>query len=358
MELSANGFEMERIKIDTVHKWQPPKNVKSVHEFIGFCNFYQRFVKNFAEITHPLHDLTKQDQKWEWTHQQQHAFQTLKDAICASPVLIHANPDERFHVKTDTSNYAYGAVLSQKSRQDQKQHPVAFFSKSMTPAERNYGILDKEALAVVKALQHWRHWLEGTKIPVEILTDHKNLKHFTKPRILNRRQLRWLDLLSHYNYLISYQPGNHNGAADALSRKGELAPINPEEEEPTVMIPRDRFTEIAGMVADIDTDEQDDALIAAMKVMVELDQGIQEWIKACVVEAQLPKDVQLVDGLPHHDGRIYIPNDTGIKAQVLTLYHDLLMAGHLGQQGTLDLVTQLYWWPGVTDYVKDYVKGC
>jgi len=81
----------------------------------------------------------------------------------------------------DASNYAYGAVLSQKQKEDNKRHPIAFFSKSMTPAKRNYSISDKEGLAIIKALQHWHHWLEGTKIPIEILTDHKNLQYFTKP---------------------------------------------------------------------------------------------------------------------------------------------------------------------------------
>ena len=94
-----------------------------------------------------------------------------------------------FRVETDASNYAYGAVLSQHNNVDHKYHPVAFYSKSMNPAERNYGISDKEALAVVKALQHWRHWLEGTTILVEIITDHKNLEYFTCPRVLNWRQL-------------------------------------------------------------------------------------------------------------------------------------------------------------------------
>jgi len=85
----------------------------------------------------------------------------------------------------DASNYVYGAVLSQKDKMDAKQHPMACFSKSMTLAERNYRISDKEGLAIIKALQHWRHWLEGTRIPIEILTDHKNLQYFTKPWILN-----------------------------------------------------------------------------------------------------------------------------------------------------------------------------
>jgi hypothetical protein len=103
----------------------------------------------------PLHDLTRNDAKWEWGHRQQYTFETLKEIICASPVLIHPDLEEWFRVETDTSNYAYGAILSQKGKKDQKQHPVTFFSKSMTTPERNYGISDKEALAIVKALQHW-----------------------------------------------------------------------------------------------------------------------------------------------------------------------------------------------------------
>ena len=119
-------------------------------------------------------------------------------------------------METDASSYAYGAVLSQKA-EDKKHHPVAFYSKSMNPAERNYGISDKEALLIIKGLQHWRHWLEGTKEPVRIITDHRNLEYFKNPHPLNRRQLRWLEQLTHYNYEIAYRPGDKNSVADALS---------------------------------------------------------------------------------------------------------------------------------------------
>ena len=185
VELSANGFEMEQVKVDAIRNWQPPCTVRVVQEFIGFCNFYQRFIKNFTEVAQPLHNLTKLNAKWEWGPRQQHAFETLKEVICTAPILIHTDPDEKFRVETDTSNYVYGVILSQKDKVDTKQHPVAFFLKSMTLAERNYGILDKEGLVIIKALQHWCHWLEGTKIPIEILTDHKTLQYFTKPQILN-----------------------------------------------------------------------------------------------------------------------------------------------------------------------------
>src|SRR5260370_11434425 len=120
-------------------------------------------------------------------------------------------------METDASNYAYGAVLSQKGT-NSRHHPIAFFSKSMNPAERNYSISDKEALPIVKGLQHWRHWLECTPEPIRIITDHRNLEYFKTPCFLNRRQLRWLVQLTHYNYEIAYRPSCKNLAADALSR--------------------------------------------------------------------------------------------------------------------------------------------
>ena len=135
-----------------------------------------------------MHDLTKLGQKWEWTEKEDNAFELLKEAISQSPVLIHADPTKRFQMETDASDFAYGAVLSQKGS-DQKFHPITFYSKSMNPAERNYGISDKEALPIVKGLQHWRHWLERTKEPIHIITDHRNLEYFKTPRYLNQRQL-------------------------------------------------------------------------------------------------------------------------------------------------------------------------
>ena len=141
------------------------------------------------EIARPLHNLTKNNQTWQWTLAEETAFQTLKKAVTSSPVLAHPNLEAWFQVETNASNYAYSAVLSQQGKDDHRYHPVVFYSKSMNPAERNYGISDKEALVIVKALQHWRHWLEGTASPVEIITNHKNLKYFTRPCVLNHRQL-------------------------------------------------------------------------------------------------------------------------------------------------------------------------
>jgi hypothetical protein len=216
VDVSHEGFKMDDKKITDVVQWQRPTTVRGVREFIGFVNFYRCWILGFSDVVKPLHALFQKDHKWDWTENKQTAFEILKWHVSQAPVLVHANPERAFHMETDASNYAYGAVLSQKQT-DGRHHPIGYMSKSMNPAERNYGIPDKEALAIVKGLQNWRHWLERMKLPVQILTDHKNLEYFARPHILNRCQMRWLEMLTHYNYEIHYCPGDKNYAADALS---------------------------------------------------------------------------------------------------------------------------------------------
>ena len=154
VKVLAQGFRMEEKKVTEVQEWRPPRNVQGVQEFLSFINFYQQFIKGFAQIARPLHDLTKKDQPWTWGDTKQRAFKMLKKLVMSEPVLAHANQTKAFRMETDTLNYAYGAVLSQK-QDTGKRHPVAYMSKSMTPVEQNYNIGDKEALAIVKPLQHW-----------------------------------------------------------------------------------------------------------------------------------------------------------------------------------------------------------
>ena len=360
VEVSPEGFEMEHVKVDAVRRWKPPGTVRAVREFIGFCNFYRRFVKSFSEIARPLHDLLKDGQRWQWTDREQHAFETLKRMICESPILIHADPEKKFQMETDASNYAYGAVLSQKG-EDAKHHPVAFYSKSMNPAERNYGISDKEALAIIRGLQHWRHWLEGTKEPVRIVTDHRNLEYFKNPRALDRRQLRWLEQLTHYNYEIAYRPGDKNSAADALSRKEEHKPHQLEEETPTTLFTPERFIEVA-MIAAIDS------LLATLEsneVSYTLTDGqLVEKIaeKTRLVDPlEWPRGYELNEELVlvlKETGKVWVPPDEELRREVLAAHHDGKIAGHLGMAGTLELVGRKYWWTDMVDFTRRYIQGC
>ena len=149
------------------------------------------------------------------------AFQTLKCLVTSSPVLIQPNLDDPFRVEADGSGIATGAVLSQVSRADGKLHPIAFLSKSLSEAERNYEIHDAEMLAIIQALESWRHFLEGAKHPFEIWTDHKNLEYFRTAQKLNRRQARWSLYLSRFNFTLHHRPGKSMKKSDALSRRAD-----------------------------------------------------------------------------------------------------------------------------------------
>jgi len=154
------------------------RNKTDIQAFLGFVNFYQRFIRDFSAKARPLFDLTCSEQVWTWSGKEQTAFEDLKTAVTTAPVLMSPQNSEPFQVEADSSDFATGAVLSQQSTTDGKWHPVAFYSKSLSSVERNYEIHDKEMLAIIRALEEWRHFLEGATHPVEIWTDHKNLEYF------------------------------------------------------------------------------------------------------------------------------------------------------------------------------------
>ena len=174
---------MDLSKIEAVADWPPPKNKKQVQQFLGLGNWLRRFVKGYSAIVKPLTRLTG-DVEWEWTSIEQEAFEDIKKRLTSAPVLTIPNDDDPFRIETDASNFATGGVLLQQQKGIWKV--IAYRSASLTPAERNYEIYDKELLAVVQALEEWRQYLLGAKHPVEVWTNHANLTYFRKPQDLNR----------------------------------------------------------------------------------------------------------------------------------------------------------------------------
>jgi len=184
-------------------------------------NFYRRFIRDFSARARPLFDLTRSEQVWTWSRKEQAAFEDLKTAVTTAPVLVSPQESDPFQIEADSSDFATGAVLSQQSTTDGKWHPIAFYSKSLSSMERNYEIHDKEMLAIIHALEEWRHFLEEATHPVEIWTDHKNLKYFMTAKKLNRRQARWFLHLARFDFLLYYRPGCTMGKPDALSRRAD-----------------------------------------------------------------------------------------------------------------------------------------
>ena len=208
---------MDPVKITGIDNWPTPKNVTEVRRAVGFFNFYRPFIKNFAHIACPLHQLTHKDQEWRWGENEQNMFNKLKALVMADPVLAHANLKDQFELEVDASGYTVGAVLLQ-CKEDGKKHPIGYYSAMLNEVQRNYDIYDLELLAIVMALKNWQPLLAGSPHKIIIYSDHLNLQYWRIPQRISRRVAREVLELSEYNFEIRHIPGKQNGQADALSR--------------------------------------------------------------------------------------------------------------------------------------------
>jgi len=232
-----NKVAMDPVKVAGVRDWPTPENWTDVQAFIGFVNFYCRFIRDFSTIARPLFDLTCSDQPWNWDAKEQEAFEGLKMAVTTAPVLVSPQDSEPFHIEADSSNFASRAVLSQRLPREEKWYLVAFYSKSLSLVEQNYKIHDKEMLTIIHALEEWRHFLERARHPVEIWTDHKNLEYFMTAKKLNHRQARWSLYLARFDFKLTHRPGRCMGKPDALSWKPDYGKGASDNEDVVLLRP-------------------------------------------------------------------------------------------------------------------------
>jgi len=356
--IGPNGIEMEKEKVDGVLSWPEPKNVKDIKKFLGLANYYRRFIKDFARVARPMNMLVRKDVKWQWRVEQQKAFDELKGVFTTKPVLVTPDLDKEFRVETDASNYATRGVLLMKCS-DKMWRPVAFISKSLSDIERSYEIHDKEMLAVVRCLEAWRHFLEGAAIKFEICTDHKNLEYFMKAQKLNQRQARWALYLSRFNFTLKHVPESKIGKVDSLSRRPDWeVGVEKNNENETLVKPEwleIRKTEIAEIIVD-----GVDLLEEVRKSKIKDDEVVKtvEEMKRAGVKMLRDEEWREVDDIMYKEGKVYVPKDNRLRAEIIRLHHDTPVGGHGGQWKTVELVTQNFWWSGITKEVKQYVEGC
>lgn len=347
--ISEGRLEMDPVKISGVRDWPIPACKKEVQAFLGFCNFYRRFVKGYSKVARPLNDLTG-NVPWKWTPEAETAVHELKKRLTEAPALVIPNESDPYRVEVDASDYAIGGVLSQK--QDNVWHPVAYLSHSMTPAERNYEIYDKELLAIMTGIEQWRHYLLGAKHTFEIYTDHKNLEFFRQPQKLNRRQARWLTELADYDFALIHRPGSTNTKADLLSRRADHT--DGKEDNREVVLLREEFFRVRHAIDDVNwispiTRKRLDECLAQIR-------NQEKWI--------LEKADQNQDGFRWEDGfvmlneRYVVPKDRKLRLQIIQDHHDTPEAGHPGQTRTWEQVSRSYWWPGIRAQIKQYVTTC
>jgi hypothetical protein len=377
--ISEAGISMDSAKVEAVTSWPTPASILDVQIFLGLANFYRRFIKNFSKIIAPITRLLKKDVQFGWDKSANKAFKTLKKAFTSAPMLRHFDFNRPAVVETDASDFAEGGVISQRDDHG-NLYPVAFFSRKFSPAELNYEIYDKEMLAIVDCLVTWRHYLQGSGHPVEVITDHKNLLWFTETKMYNRRQARWAEKLSQFDFFIKYRPGIQGSKPDALSRrpdhrpqKGGGAYKNPNEfqflkphqlqnfplkEAPqmiaSLMATTNPEPEVhPDLLKDIKQsllhDEIGEYLQYLKDPALERPEDLQEYLKPYTISE---------DGLVLKRGLVYVPNNDHIKLQLLRTHHDSPLAGHHGQEKTYELLSRNYTWSNMRQFVNEYIGSC
>ena len=364
--LTPSGLHMSEDKVKIIQEWPEPRKVKDIQSFLGFANFYRRFIYDYSSVVIPLTRLTRKSAVWNFSDACRSAFNALKKAFTSAPVLTHWVPDKQIVVETDASDYAIAAVLSIVS-DDAELHPIAFHSRTFTPPELNYDTHDKELLAIFEAFKIWRHYLEGSGTPIDVVTDHKNLEYFSTTKLLTRRQARWSEYLSQFHLVIRFRPGRLGTKPDALTRRYDVYPkggnsdyasVNPHNFRPV-------FTQEQLTSSLRATYFATPVLRAAITLDVEqLHTDIRNALPLDPTSATLlahpptPRWETSADGYLRHDNRIYVPDYNDLRLRVLRYKHDHVLSGHMGQNKTIELIRREYVWPGLRDFVKDYCKSC
>lgn len=344
--LTRHGLEVDKEKTDAINNRPNPKTAKEVLSFMQTCSWYRRFIPSFANIAKPLSDLTKKNAKWNWGEKQQEAFNTLKRMLTSPPILQQVNEELPFVLKTDASNYALGAVLLQGEKESERT--IEYASRLLLPAERNYSTTEREALAVVWAVQKFRGYIEGSE--VLILTDHQPLKWLFSLKSPTGRLARWALLLQTFNIKLAYTPARQNCVADTLSR------------------PPCHHSEVKCECLSIHIDFPRKGAEEFRKLQLE-DPDLQPIIKSFEDNDEntlryTDRGYIMLDGVLYRycaeedseNGQLVVPKS--MRKEVLYNYHDVPTAGHYGIERTINRITQLYYWPKMRKDISEYVKDC
>lgn len=213
-KITDQGVKPDPNKVKAISEYPILKSQKHVKTFLGLIGYYRRFIPNFSFLTQPLTKLLRKNAEFIWTSEQQRAFENLKSILTNEPLLQYPDFTQTFYLTTDASNFAIGSVLSQG--EPPNDLPIAYASRTLNRAESNYSTTEKELLAIVWSVKHFRPYLYGRKF--KIITDHRPLTWLFNVKDPGSRLIRWRLALEEYDYEILYKPGKLNKNADALSR--------------------------------------------------------------------------------------------------------------------------------------------
>lgn len=394
--VTTEGVKMDPAKIETIQSWPTPRTYKDVLVFLGFVNFYRKFIRDFGKIALPLTDMAKVKNKalalkqkptFEWSAACQRAFEELKRRAASDPIMQHFDPDKDSTVEVDSSDFVTAGILSQKDDSGTLR-PVAYFSKKMTPQECNYEIYDKELMAIIRAFEEWRPELATTdpSKPVHVLSDHRSLEYFMTTKELNRRQARCSEFLSEFQFKIQYRPGKQGTKPDSLTRRTADLPDGVDDERmqhqqqvvlkpanlgegvlrasrlQACMLLASRLDEASpDSVTPIDTltYDGDDFALAVIKALRDDERTIPSKFRERARSLGVSlADCAFKDDRLYYREKLWVPQQDELILAITQEHHDSPSAGHPGREKTYELLRRQYYWPEMQETVRRYTNSC
>lgn len=351
---NESGVHPNPAKIDAIFSAPVPVDTKQVQSFVGLCNFYSRFIPNFASQMSPFYELLKKNSQFKWTKLHQQSFDKIKQTFVNSNVLQHFNSNFQTCLETDSSSYGLGAVLLQRENDSNHWLPVQFASRTLNAAEKNYSQLEREALSVIFGVDRFRHFLLGS--PFIIKNDHKPLhtlfaKDKSVPHTCSARVLRWSLKLSQFDYVFHYSCGKDNVQSDFLSRLPlPETVINSEPFELVFSLNSVNDTFIDHSIVKEHTNADPDLLL----LIDYIKQGCPNKINNTMlsgIKALIPY-MTLCKGCILYKDRVFLP--TTLRQEFLQKIH----SDHPGIVAMKSIARELVWYPGIDKDIEYLVSNC
>ena len=349
--INGQGIHKTDDKVRAIKNAKTPENVKELQSFLGLVTFYGRFIPNLATIAHPLYQLLNKDVKWNWTEKCQVSFDGIKAEITAPNFLVHFQPELPIKLVCDASQVGIGSVLAH-ILPDGIERPIAYASRVLNQAERNYSQIEKEALALIYGVKKFHMYLYG-KNQFTLVTDHKPLLAILGPKaglptLVAARLQRWSLILAAYNYTIEYRPTTKMGNADALSR----LPVDkaPEEYENTILLID--ALQMPVTAKDIAQHTKRDPTLS--KVLQDLTTGRDAFTKQedCKPYREVWSELSTEQECVLRGSRVVIPK--ALRKRILEEIH----SDHQGIVRSKAIARTYVWWPGIDKEIESSVKEC
>ena len=367
--ISKNGISPDPEKTRAISELRPPQNVREVRSVVGMASYYRKFIDHFSEIVKPLTELTKKTAKFIWTSEHDRAFETLKSKLVSAPVLAHPDLSQPYKLSTDASLHAVGAVLTQDTPDGERV--IQYLSKKLSEGQKKWSTIEREAYAIVFAINKLRHYLLGSKFTV--FTDHKPLRSLFTSEMKNARIQRWAIMLEEYGCQIEYRQGKNNVPADMLSR---VVSENSTDEVVGVavlenVLPPKQYTEdhVQDRSQEVKIPLLDKYSVQAIQDMQRKDPVLREIFEQLEQSGQSTTgDFVLDEKLLYHMAspvrsdtcdRLQLAIPAELVEGVLEQMHaSEYGGGHLGLDRTYDKIRTRYFWQNMYRDVVEYLARC